>query len=370
MKIRKFRAKSFGEALALVKKEMGEDAVILSTEERKGSPPAVEVSAAVDYDLADLRSPARPDPFRFPPSAPAPPEAPRAPGDVEMRKFRRGLVDAIRAEMTSLRDFLDASRAAEDPLPVPPGDLLRFLSGRGVRDEFARSLCAKAGSLDDLPGAMLAGVKVREGRDGRKKVVMLIGPTGVGKTTTVAKLAAAAVKGGKKAAVVSLDGYRIGAIEQIRIYARIMGIPLEVAPDARQVKARVERHADKDVVFIDTTGRNPKGDGHQSEIAPVYESGLSLETHLLVSATSDYDFLAGAWKTYSRLPVDCIGVTKVDEAAGYGAIYNASALCGKPIAYLTTGQSVPGDIAFPDRERIVRMILAENGPAAAPAVCA
>jgi flagellar biosynthesis protein FlhF len=199
---------------------------------------------------------------------------------------------------------------------------------------------------------------------------MLIGPTGVGKTTTIAKLAAAATQVGKRAAIVSLDGYRIGALEQIRIYSKIMGIPLEIAPDARRVKACVARHADKDIVFIDTTGRNPMSGTFLSELSPIYEAGVPVETHLLISATCDYDFLEGAWKAYSRLPVDYVGVTKVDEAVRYGALYNVAALCGKPIAYLTTGQTVPGDISFPSRKKVLQMVLTENPADMGIAACA
>ncbi|MBI5575300.1 MAG: flagellar biosynthesis protein FlhF [Deltaproteobacteria bacterium] len=374
MKIKTFRARSFGEALALVKKEMGEDAVILSTEERKGLRPSVEVSAAVDYEIGEIRSGDIAFPLRAPSSPSAVHTAFPVPENEDLRNLRRSLVDAVKTEVGALREFIETSRAGRDeaatPAPAVKKDLLRFLAGRGIREEHARGLCAKAEGLKDLPGAVLAGVAVREGKPGAKKAVMLIGPTGVGKTTTIAKLAAAAIKAGKRAAVVSLDSYRIGAIEQIRIYARIMGIPLEVASDARQVKERVGRHADKDIVFIDTTGRNPMGEAFLAELAPVYEAGFPVESHLLVSATSDYEFLARAWKSYARLPVDCVGVTKVDEAARNGAIYNVAALCGKPIVYLTTGQSVPGDIVFPTREKIARMILTEGRAAAAPAVCA
>jgi flagellar biosynthesis protein FlhF len=224
--------------------------------------------------------------------------------------------------------------------------------------------------LTDVPRAMLDGVTVREGGRDAGKAVMLIGPTGVGKTTTIAKLAAAATQAGMRAAIVSLDSYRIGALEQIRIYSKIMGVPLEIAPDARRVKACVERHADKDVVFIDTTGRNPMSAAFLSELSPIYEAGIPVETHLLVSATCDYDFVQAAWKAYSRLPVDCVGITKVDEAVKYGALYNVAALCGKPIAYLTTGQTVPGDITFPSRKKVLQMVLTENPAGMEMAACA
>jgi len=371
MKFKTFRAKTFREALALVKKEMGEDAVILSTEEKKGLRPSVEVAAAVDYEAGEAASPRAAIPSWATPIVrpPAPPSPVLEQG--EIRQLKHTLTE-FKAEVGSIRELLEDSRTGTeaDRLPAGKRDVLRFLKVRGVREEHARGICNTANNVKEIPRAMAAGVAVREGDTGGKKAVVLVGPTGVGKTTTVAKLAAAAIKAGKRVAIVSLDSYRIGAIEQVRIYAKIMGVPLEVVPDARQVKACLARHADKDVVFIDTTGRNPLGDAFLSELAPLYESGVPVETHLLVSATSDYDFLDAAWKSYARLPVDCVGVTKVDEAVRYGALYNVSALCGKPIAYLTNGQTVPGDIVFPTREKVLRMILLEGPAGAAPAAAA
>jgi len=371
MKIKTFRAKSFREALAQVKREMGDDAVILSSLESKGLPPSVQVEAAVDYEIEEASSPRLPDPVPAAPIVRPSPEGDPLPETGEMGQLRRALTE-VRAEVGSIREYLEAAQAeaAEASLSPAKRDVLRYLRGRGVREEHARHLCGRAECLNEVPRAMLEDVTVRETPLESGRAVMLIGPTGVGKTTTIAKLAAAATQVGKRAAIVSLDSYRIGALEQIRIYSKIMGIPLEIAPDARRVQACVARHADKDVVFIDTTGRNPMSGAFLSELTPIYEAGVPVETHLLISATCDYDFLEGAWKAYSRLPVDYVGVTKVDEAVRYGALYNVAALCGKPIAYLTTGQPVPGDISFPSRKKVLQMVLTENPADMGMAACA
>jgi flagellar biosynthesis protein FlhF len=372
MKIKTFEAKSFREALAQVKKEMGEDAVILSSREQKGLPPRVRVEAAVDYEAAEAASPRRPDPFAeeaLPKPLREKKEPP--PESEDLVQLRRALTE-VRAEVGTIREYIETARAEAADASLSPArrDVLRFLKGRGVREEHARNLCGRVAGLTEVPKAMLEGMTVRTGGRDSGKAVMLIGPTGVGKTTTIAKLAAAATQVGKRAAIVSLDGYRIGALEQIRIYSKIMGIPLEIAPDAHRVKGCIARHADKDIVFIDTTGRNPMSGAFLSELSPIYEAGVPVETHLLIGATCDYDFLEGAWKAYSRLPVDCVGITKVDEAVRYGAIYNVAALCGKPIAYLTTGQTVPGDITFPTRRKVLQMVLTENPAGADMAACA
>ena len=365
MKIKTFHAKTFREALAQVKKEMGESAVILSSEEKKGKPRSVVVEAAVDHDIGEFSAPRLPAPdagaFARAISLSVDNEIPRE--DAEVANLRRALTE-MRAQVGTIRGCLETVTADAKEASLSPGkrEALRFLKNRGVREEHAIEICGRVNGVADIPRVMLEKVTVRKNAGDIGKAVMLIGPTGVGKTTTVAKLAAAAIQAGLHIAIVSLDSYRIGALEQIRIYSKIMGAPLEVAPDARRVKECVDRHADKDIVFIDTTGRNPASAEFLSELSPVYETGMRVETHLLIGAASDYAFLERAWTAYSRLPVDCIGVTKVDEAALYGSLYNPIALCGKPIAYFTTGQAVPGDIMFPSRKKVMQMILTENPP--------
>jgi len=368
MKIKTFHARSFREALAQVKKELGESAVILSSEEKKGRTGSVVVQAAVDYEMEEtpVRMPAAADAgagaaFAKAVSVTADDEIPR--DDLEISQLRRAL-SSIRDEVGTIRGYIETVKADAEEASLSPGkrDALRFLKSRGICEEHAKDLCGRVNGIIDIPRAMLERVTVRKSGAYIGKAVMLIGPTGVGKTTTIAKLAATATRAGLRTAIVSLDSYRIGAIEQIRIYSKIMGVPLEIAPDAHHVKDCVDRHSDKDMVFIDTTGRNPASMAFLSELAPVYESGLPVETHLLIGAASDYGFVERAWKAYSRLPVDCIGVTKMDEAVRYGMLYNAAALCGKPIAYYTTGQTVPGDITFPNRKKVLQMILTENPP--------
>lgn len=374
MRIKRFQARTFREALDLVKREMGQDAVILSTEERKGPPPGVEVAAAVDYDrLDDLANGAS----RAPESAPVPSPPPAACSRdgcgvtrAELACLTESIIGAVRAEFASMRSLVESEREPAGSAACGPArDVLRFLERRGVRREHAARLCRGSASPRDVLKKLAAEIAVRGEDPAGRRAIMLVGPTGSGKTTTVAKLAAAAGRAGRKAAVVTLDTYRIGAVEQARIYARALGIPLEVARSAGEVAAAVGRLADRDAVFIDTTGRNPSTGAFLQELAPVYESGLPVETHLVLCANSDHEFLEAACRRYGRLPIDCVGITKADEMPRPGAIFNIMALCRKPIAYVTTGQTVPTDIEFPTRERLAAMILArEPFPAAAGTV--
>jgi flagellar biosynthesis protein FlhF len=249
------------------------------------------------------------------------------------------------------------SKGFEMELPEPRKKIFRFLRKRAVQEEFALKLAAdEPNTMAELMTAMAKDI-LTCGEVRSRKVVMLIGPTGVGKTTTIAKLAARAIKDGKKAAMINLDTYRIGAIEQIRIYAKIMGIPFDIAASIEELKQSLVKFEKRDTIFIDTTGRNPRDKKYIEELRMLFSLGIPIETHLLMSASSDDEFMAAAYRHYKNLPIDCLAFTKTDEALKFGSIYNMASLYRKPVAYITTGQSVPADIAFPDSERLAAMVL-------------
>ncbi|KJJ84901.1 flagellar biosynthetic protein FlhF, partial [Candidatus Omnitrophus magneticus] len=190
------------------------------------------------------------------------------------------------------------------------------------------------------------------------KAVELIGPTGVGKTTTVAKLAANAIREGKKTAIINLDTFRIGAVEQVRIYSRILGIPLAVVSSGKELKSTMVRFAEtRDVIFIDTTGRNPRDQRYIDSLSEISESDVPFEMHLLISANSDDEAMIEAYRYYRKLPVNYIAFTKIDEAVRFGSIYNLLITYKKPVAYITTGQNVPNDIEFARVDRLANLIL-------------
>ncbi|GAB4387957.1 MAG: hypothetical protein Kow0025_04470 [Thermodesulfovibrionales bacterium] len=356
MKIKKYRAGTFREVLSLIKKELGEDAVILSSRELGGSEPSVEVTAAVDYDLvAGPQGPtqaARKAGRRSVNLRAGGPEdgAEAAPGAKRLEDLAR--------EMEALRQAINDMRHKGYEVALPPGkkEVYRYLTDRLFREDLAMALAEKADGVADLPRLISGDVKASPPGSG-KRAIALVGPTGVGKTTTLAKLAAAAVRRGRRVAMVNLDTYRIGAIEQIRIYSRILGVPLDVASGPEGLRKSLEKYADRDVVFIDTTGRNPRDGQHLDELKVLYGAGHQVETHLLLSANSDEAFLAESFRYYGTLPVDRLAFTKVDEAVRYGAIYSTLTLYRRPVAYLTTGQRVPEDIRFPDSAALTDLIL-------------
>ena len=369
MKIRKFPAKNFAEALEAVRRELGEDAVILSTEEKNGLKPFVEVTAAVDYEMQGMAGEERTE-NQYSDTGPAP-------GD---ENFRRGF-DQVRQEITGeLKTEIDSLKSIIRQMQfagpgAPEGGrkraLLNFLRERKIKEEFAVRLCEKARDENDLLPLIISDMEAKEapapgaGRGPGRKAVMLIGPTGVGKTTTVAKLAARAVRRGERAAIINLDTYRIGAGEQVRIYSRIMGIPLATAAGPAEFRKHLAGFArTRDVVFIDTTGRNPGDAAYIEHIramcGAVPEEIAPPEIHLLMSASSDDEFMTRAYSSYKKLLVDRISFTKVDEAVRFGSVYNLRLIYGKPVAYMTTGQKVPDDIEFPDETMLGNLILSKG----------
>jgi flagellar biosynthesis protein FlhF len=370
MMIKKFTARTFSEALALVKKELSEDAIILSTEEKKGLRPHVEVTAAVDYDAAEggvqrsqfkVQSEQRkqsselrtlnselsstPRPMRVTPYSMAP-----AIGDA---------ADDLKSEINSLRLMIESMKnnGYEVSLPSKKRAMMTFLRERSIREEFALRLCDRTTNIDEIPLMISADIKIRR-QAGSRKAVMLVGPTGVGKTTTLAKLAAQAVKAGKKAAIINLDTYRIGAVEQVRIYSRILGIPLTTAHSGEEFRSSLAKYAEsRDVVFIDTTGRNPRDEAYIESMANLCKTDVPLELHLLMGANVDDESMIEAYRTYRKLPIDYLSFTKVDEAVRFGSLYNILVTYQKPVAYLTTGQRVPGDIEAATVNRLASLIV-------------
>jgi flagellar biosynthesis protein FlhF len=267
--------------------------------------------------------------------------------------------EGLRGEIAGLRAMLESMKNSgyEMALPAKKQAVLTFLRERAIREEFALRLCDKTTDLAELPLLISSDIRIKRDQASRK-AVMVIGPTGVGKTTTIAKLAAQAVKAGRKAAIINLDTWRIGAVEQTRIYARILGIPLASAANAADFSLHLGRFAEsRDVVFIDTTGRNPRDEAYISDMAGLCRTTVPMELHLLMSAAADDQCMIEAHRAYQKLPIDYLGFTKIDEAARFGALYNLLCTYQKPVAWLTTGQRVPGDIEPATVKRLAGLIM-------------
>lgn len=196
-------------------------------------------------------------------------------------------------------------------------------------------------------------------RKNAARILALVGPTGVGKTTTIAKLAALAYKQGVTVALITIDTFRIGAVAQLQTYSGIMDMPMEIASTPAELAEAIDLHADKQLIFIDTAGRNPRDRNKIQEMKAFLDVDPSIETHLCLSATTRDRELIQAVSRFGALPVSRIIFTKLDESMSFGCIVNTHLRTKLPLSYFTTGQRVPEDIETVTSQRVADLVVRE-----------
>ena len=197
--------------------------------------------------------------------------------------------------------------------------------------------------------------------DGAPKIVVFMGPTGVGKTTTIAKIASCyAVEEKKKVALMTADTYRIAAVEQLRTYANILEVPFRVIYSEDEVKTAVREFADFDYIFVDTMGHSHKNEeqlGHMKKLFDALKEAAECQTFLVLSATTKYRDLLKIVSTYKGIADFQLIFTKLDETAAMGNLLNMRLFTEKPLAFVTNGQNVPNDIEQFNPQKTVKLIL-------------
>ncbi len=194
-----------------------------------------------------------------------------------------------------------------------------------------------------------------------KKVIIVIGPTGVGKTTTIAKLAANMVlTEKKKVGLITSDTYRIAAVEQLKTYSEIIGVPLSIIYTPAEILNAIETYDNKDLILVDTAGRSHKDKYQLMELKTLIKSSIDFEVYLVMSATTKFSDCIEIIKSYSFLDDYKLLFTKMDETSAFGVILNVAYITKKPISYITTGQSVPDDIEIADNSKIINCLLGDK----------
>jgi flagellar biosynthesis protein FlhF len=357
MRIKRYVVNDMHEAFQRIKEDLGKDAIILSSSKVRAKGvrgflggTVLEVTAALDR--GEDRQAA------FLPTA----QVSQLVDDNHRIEKELGEVKVM------LKRILNSTSQNDSPF-VRWKDVLESLEiNSEIADEIIYGLAEGAGEEvvnDNLMKEALKGHLTRlfqeiEPRASNYKLHAFVGPTGVGKTTTLAKLAAQnAFSMGKKVGLITIDTYRIGAVEQLRTYGNIMGVDVDVVMTPEQLHEAVRRNADKDVVFIDTAGRSPSDSMKLSEVRTFLDAVKPLEVYLVLSLTTKKHDLDRIAEDYRVLDYTSLIFTKVDETETYGSILNVAYSNKIPVAYLTNGQDVPEDIETAEPWKLAELILGE-----------
>jgi flagellar biosynthesis protein FlhF len=366
----KFEGATMRDAIAKVKAELGDQAVIISTRQvRRGLlGSAVEISAAIDTDDAE---PAPPPTLTGPTTGgpqPVGAAAHRAEQDFEkliaplrseLRSLRalvrttgesRGTTE-LRGELAVLRKLVEQLRHPA-PTPAPPpahsAPTAAAVAAAAARRRATSQHDTRPARTTQTGDAPLTAPSTAS-------VVMLVGPTGAGKTTTIAKIAArAALIDGRRVGLVTLDNYRVGGVEQIRMFAELIGVPLEVAETPDALAELID--PGNDLTLIDTAGRSPRDSAAIAELAEhIAGQDIAIEVHLVIPAGSTADQVDELITRYGALNPTRLLFTKIDECERAPEVALAPARTHLPITWVTTGQAVPEDIETPTPARVLEL---------------
>jgi flagellar biosynthesis protein FlhF len=408
MRIKKFVGHSLKEATEMMKKELGPDAIVFSSRRvTRGGPLNIfgrdmfEITAALDE-----AAPGQHNSYRARPAAGFQQQLGRSAQDLDeqetlanLRKiatqYERGGRDETRpvrraqdpAELLDLRtdmeDVKGTLKAIVDHLkysrmPALPDtlqkafarlmqhevdetlavDVIQAVLARSNQEQIANKQYMERQVVSAL-ASMIPQAGPERARRKKSRVVALVGPTGVGKTTTIAKLAAIhKLVNGQEVGLISADTYRIGAIEQLRTFAGIADIPMEVVYKPSELPAALRKFRSKDIVFVDTVGRSQRSRKDLTDLAKFVGAADPDETHLVVNASTNLKTAEDIVDQFKLVKPNRLLFSKLDEAVTYGPLLSLVHRHHIPLSYVTTGQAVPDDIRTVDAAQFAAMIYA------------
>lgn len=386
MKIRKYIAKDFKTAIEQAKSEMGRDAIILHTRQLKKhkllgflSPHQVEITVAAD-DTLKVNSDLVRDREIIPKTlvnrtiqAPVATDHHKAPDEELLREMQlmKEMMEDIKLKMHEVGNIKG--------LPDYFQGFYEILTHNHINADIAYSIINNVESrlpqhktedevwvrnmfMNVLQEYLAEASPINTSTYQKGRLVFIVGPTGVGKTTTIAKLAANMTFLEKKnVAMITLDTYRVSAAEQLRTFAEIIGIPISVVFNTEDFKDALQIYKDYDLIFVDTAGRSPRNTEQMKELHNYIQLSRPDETILVLSVTTNSSDLINTYWQFAPINIDKLIFTKLDETYSYGQILNTVHEVNKPIAYLTTGQNVPDDIQIMDPLQLASLLLRKDG---------
>ncbi len=388
MQIKKFRANDTAEALRLIRKEFGSRAVILSSKDvelgtgvfglRKKY--CVEVTAATDAVSPKIDSDAENRPLgKLSLKSGLKESVPPV-----LTKRRKSAVSFPREMNASVGGRLKPARLRGGfSRKTDPGtrffSLYKELQDQGVKEHIAMDLVKELGRFssskrsfgaEDLKqgvieilkkmGVMTKPIQIVKGE---QKIAAMVGPTGVGKTTTIAKLAAiGGSRNGRKLGMITLDDKRIGAVAELEAYSRIFNVPMEVASSRRQFEQALQNLRMKDVILIDTPGISRKEDALLRRMQDLLQSVRSAEIHLLMSATTREKEFKSILDRFKPMKINSLVFTRLDDSTEYGDLINQLIDTGIPASYFADGPQIPENIEVATLDKLVNLVLKKSHP--------
>lgn len=399
MQVKVFEASDMATGMKMVKDELGPDAMILSTKTVQSGKLGLlgkkrfEITAALDSDWpAPETVPKQPvqgtysrtmqvateTPKAEQPSTPVMDEGSNSKLQSEVDELK-GMIKSLGQEMNRITrhqpvqsvQFSDTEDHTLEPLrhrilelgisketaTTITGFAKESLTLEELTDPFAQQdyLSETIGQLIQVTSNIFQNERDQQHR------LALVGPTGVGKTTTLAKLAAMYLgSGAGSVGLITIDTYRIAAIEQLKVYADIMNLPVEVVLNPEQFEQALLKMRDKDLILIDTAGRSPKDSLCIDELSSYLRADLNIDTHLVLSATTRENELFETVDRFAKLGIDHTLITKIDECSSLGILLDLQIRNKIPYSFIANGQRVPEDLMEANKDILTQIIMSPS----------